>query len=84
MLVIDTGIFVAVADRDEPHHSASVEALRGRNDFVVPAPVIPETAWLIEARLGPDAEARFHIATIDRRDFAVVRPRHCDAFELIP
>ena len=24
------------------------------------------------------------IATIDRRDFAVVRPTHCDAFELIP
>ena len=24
------------------------------------------------------------IATLDRRDFAVVRPAHCDAFELVP
>lgn len=24
------------------------------------------------------------IATLDRRDFTVVRPAHCDAFELIP
>jgi predicted nucleic acid-binding protein len=24
------------------------------------------------------------IATVDRRDFAVVRPRHVDAFELVP
>ncbi len=24
------------------------------------------------------------IATFDRRDFAIVRPRHCDAFELLP
>ena len=135
MLVVDTGIFVAIADRDGPRHSASVEALRGHRDVVVPAPVIPETAWLIEARLGPDAEVRFltavtgpkfqivdpipadyaraveliaryadlglgfvdasiiaiaerlgvtTIATIDRRDFSIVRPAHCDAFELIP
>lgn len=24
------------------------------------------------------------IATLDRRDFAVVRPAHCDGFELVP
>lgn len=24
------------------------------------------------------------IATLDRRDFTVVRPKHCKAFELIP
>ena len=24
------------------------------------------------------------IATLNRRDFAVVRPAHCDAFELVP
>ncbi len=24
------------------------------------------------------------IATLDRRDFAVVRPAHCEAFELLP
>ncbi len=24
------------------------------------------------------------IATFDRRDFSIVRPRHCDYFELLP
>ena len=134
MLLVDTGIFVAAADRDEPHHAASADVLRGR-DLAVAALVIPETAWMIETRLGPDAEARFltlvtsgrfqiqdvhpvdyrrsielirrytdlglgfvdasiiaiaerlnltDIATHNRRDFAVVRPAHCVAFELVP
>ena len=73
MLVVDTGIFVAVADRDEPHHPASVEALRGRSDLVVPAPVIPETAWLIETRLGPDAEALF-LTAVTGSKFQIVDP----------
>lgn len=30
-------------------------------------------------RLGVQA-----VGTLDRRDFSVVRPRHCDAFELLP
>lgn len=97
--------------------------------------MIPETAWLIETRLGPGAEARFlelvtsprftiidliaidyqrssalidtytdlglgfvdasivaiaerrtltQVATLNRRDFAVVRPAHCDALDLVP
>ena len=102
---------------------------------VILAPVISETAWTIETRLGPEAEARFlslvpsdrfqihdvvqtdyrrsielirrymdlglgfvdasviaiaerlnitEIATHNHRDFAVVRPAHCEAFELVP
>jgi predicted nucleic acid-binding protein len=135
VLLIDTGIFIAVADRDEPHHSACADLLRRTADLAVPATVIPEAAWLIEARLGPGAEARFlelvtssrftiidliaidyqrtieligiyadlglgfvdasiiaiaerrsltQIATLNRRDFAVVRPAHCDALDLVP
>jgi len=103
--------------------------------MVVPSPVVPEAAWLIEDRLGPAAETLFlrfvsskrveivdlndedylrcidliegyadlglgfvdssivaiaerlgisTIATLDRRDFAVVRPVHCEAFDLVP
>jgi predicted nucleic acid-binding protein len=102
---------------------------------VIPAPAVAETAWMIESRLGPAAEARFlrllttgeldvidltlddydrcvqlietyadmglglvdasvvtvaerlrigTIATLNRRDFTVVRPRHVEAFELVP
>lgn len=106
-----------------------------RSSLAVTAPVLVESAWLIEARLGPAAEAAFirsinvdelhHIdlthadwqrvaelieqyhdlglgavdasivavaerleitvvATLNHRDFRVVRPRHTAAFELLP
>lgn len=135
MLLIDTGIFVAVADRDEPHHIACANLLRTRSDLAVTATVIPEAAWLIETRLGPAAEGRFltlvtsprftiidpidvdyqraitligaytdlglgfvdasiiaiaerhnvrEIATLNHRDFAVVKPAHCAALDLVP
>lgn len=135
MLLVDTGIFIAAADRDEPRHHDCVTLLRDRDDLAVTATVIPEAAWLIEHRHGPTAEARFlaavtsdrfkiidpvdvdyqraieligiytdlglgfvdasiiaiaerldvtELATLNHRDFAVVRPAHCDAFELVP
>jgi hypothetical protein len=103
--------------------------------MVMSAPVVAETSWMIESRLGPQAEARFlrlvtsgeievidltvadylrcvelietyadlglglvdasvvtiaerlsiaTIATLNHRDFSVVRPRHVEAFELVP
>lgn len=105
------------------------------SQLILPAPVIPETGWMIAAVLGPVTEAafiasvaagdftvadltpndwqrvaelveryadmnlgtvdaavvaiaeRFNIvtlATINPRDFRVVKPAHCDAFELAP
>ena len=86
MLLIDTGIFVAAADRNEPHHSECAALLRSRTDLAVTATVIPEAAWLIETRLGPAAERHnmTQIATLNHRDFAVVRPAHCDALDLVP
>ena len=135
MLLVDTGVFVSVADRNEPRHLECVELFRGRDDLAVASSVIPEAAWMIESRLGPGAEAlcltlvtssrftivdlsladyqraidlitsyadlglgfvdssviavaerfgRTTIATLNHRDFAVVRPAHCDAFELVP
>lgn len=135
MLLVDTGIFVSAADRNEPRHADCADLLRTHRDLAVTASVIPEAAWIIERRLGPAAEARFltlvtsekfdlvdltpddyrnvielieryaelglgfvdasviaiaerlnvtTIATLNRRDFAVVRPAHCDAFDLIP
>lgn len=135
-VVVDTGVFVSAADTDEPRHDQCAELLdRHQDELVVPAPVVPETAWLIEARLGPSAEVRFlrlvtagkltvvdltlpdydrcvalieryadlglgmvdasivtvaenlgvaTLATLNHRDFRVIRPRHVDAFNLIP
>jgi uncharacterized protein len=135
VLLVDTGVFVAAADADEPRHRACADLLRTSRSLAVTASVIPEAAWLIEDRLGPHSETRLlrlvtsdrftivdlesadyeraieliaqyrtlglgfvdasivavaerlaedTIATLNRRDFAVVRPRHCDAFTLVP
>jgi len=135
-IVVDTGVLVSAADSDEPRHDACSSLLRQhRGELIIPAPVVPETAWLIESRMGPAAEVRFlrlittgelevfdldllgyarcvelieaysdmglglvdasvvavaeilnisTVATLNRRDFTVVRPRHVDALELIP
>jgi predicted nucleic acid-binding protein len=135
-VLVDTGVFVSAADADEPRHHQCAQLLdEHRGELVVAAPVVPETAWLLEARLGPSAEVRYlrlvtagvlrvidlvladyqrcvtlieryadlslgmvdasivtvaenlgitTLATLNDRDFRVVRPRHVDAFELIP
>lgn len=134
MIVVDTGVAYAAADRDDPDHPASAQLLAAHpGQLRIPTPVIIETSWLIERRLGPAAEAGFlrsvrageltrvdltdddwdraielvetyaglglvdasivtvaerlaitTVATINQRDFRVVRPRHVDAFTLIP
>ncbi len=135
MLLVDTGIFIAAGDRNEPNHQSCGDLLRARTDLAIASPVVAETAWLIEDRLGPHAEASFlrlvtsdrfdiidlvaddyerclelietyddlglgfvdasiiavaerlgqaTLATLNHRDFAVVRPAHRDAFELVP
>ena len=134
-VIVDTGVFVSAADTDEPRHGDCAGVLTGhRGQLVTTAAVLAETAWLIEDRLGPPAEARFltmalndirivdltrsdyqrcielidryadmglglvdasivavaerltitTVATLNHRDFRVVRPAHCDAFELAP
>jgi predicted nucleic acid-binding protein len=135
VIVLDSGVLYAGADDDDARHAACSVLLDGYpGPLFVPVTVITETAWLIEHRLGPAAEARFlratrteltrvdlldddwdraielvetyadlglglvdasvvavaerlgvtSLATLNHRDFRVVRPRHIDAFELIP
>ena len=135
-VLVDTGVFLSAGDSDEPRHTACADLLaRHRGELVVAGPVVAESAWLIESRLGPSAEARFlrlittgelrvvdlsvddylrcvalietyadmglglvdssivtvaenlgvtTIATLNHRDFRVVRPAHTVAFELVP
>ena len=104
MIIVDTGVLLAVADADDRWHLASTELLANypSDQLILPAPVIPETGWMIAAALGPATEAAFiasvaaaviavaerlnvtSLATINPTDFPVVRPVHCDAFELVP
>jgi uncharacterized protein len=136
VIVVDTGILLAAANRDDRWHREAVEVLAAhRREMLVPAPVVVETAWLIARDLGNHAEAGFvaaagrgefrivdlepvdyqraseilaayadndfglvdacvmaiaerhqitTIATVNPRDFRIVRPAHCDAYTLIP
>ena len=135
-VAVDTGVILSPADTDEPRHEDCAAVLRRyHGQLLMAAPAVAETAWMIESRLGPAAEARFlrlittgefdvvdltlddydrciqlietyadmglglvdasvvtiaerfrigTIATLNRRDFTVVRPRHVEAFELLP
>lgn len=136
MLIVDTGVLVAAADRSDRYHTASAAIIRDDpGPLVTTAMVIAEATYLLDREFGPAAEAALYtsiidgdltiesigpqdwtrirelvttyadlrlggtdasliaiaerlgvttIATLNRRDFAVVRPAHCDALDLIP
>jgi predicted nucleic acid-binding protein len=136
VLLVDTNVFLAAADRRAEAHQRCAAVLREHEGEVAASvPVIAETAWLLLDRLGTASHSRFlravaersiepvdptaadwrrcvalvdsyadlrldlvdaatiaaaerlrlrTLATLNRRDFNVVRPTHCEAFELIP
>lgn len=136
MLILDTGVIVAAADRADPQHAQCGRLLEAETEpMVTTAMVIAECAYLIDRELGPQAESllyqsiidgallvepttaddwqrirelmvqyadlrlggtdasvialaeRFHvnrIATLNHRDFTVVKPNHTAALTLIP
>jgi predicted nucleic acid-binding protein len=135
VLLADTNVLLAAADTSASEHARCVALVQERSDLAVTVPVAAETAWMIESRLGPRAEAAFvsaiaqaelalvelttadwhpcaelittyhdlglglvdasvvavaerlgltEIATLNYRDFAVVRPAHAPAFTLLP
>ena len=136
MLIVDTNIWLAAADRRSDRHSECSAVLRAHGrELAAPVPVIAEASWLMLDRLGAGSQNEFlrtvasgrvehldlaaadwarcveltetyadmgldlmdasvvalaearnlaTIATLNRRDFTVVRPRHVEAFELIP
>lgn len=136
MLLVDTNIWLAAADRRSDRHQDCAQVLRVHvGELAVPVPVIAETSWLILDRLGVASQNEFlrmvasgriepidlepadwarclnltetyadmsldlmdasivavaerlgitTLATLNHRDFTVVRPRHLDAFELLP
>ncbi len=136
MLLADTNIWLAAADRRSDRHGECAAVLREhRGQLAAPVPVIAEASWLILDRLGTAAQAAFlrlitsgqltpvdltgedwqrcaglaeqyaslrldlidasliavaerlgltTLATLNHRDFTVVRPRHTTAFTLLP
>lgn len=137
MIVLDTGVLFAAADRRDSNHERCVAFFDEHADdpLILPTPVAVETAWMIDSRLGAPAEAAFlasvvegaftvheldaqlwariaelvdtyadlrlgtvdasviataerigaqTVATLNHRDFTVVRPTHTDALTLVP
>ena len=59
-LIVDAGPLYAYIDADDRHHTASLNLLSQHpGPLVVPTLVITEVAYLVGARLGPNAEVRF-------------------------
>lgn len=136
MLLVDTNIWLAAADRSSRQHQTCGQLLiEHAHELASTVPVISETGWLLLDRNGPESQHRFlttiaaghvtvidltpadweritdlvdtyadlaldiidastiaaaerlnqtTIATLDHRDFRIVRPAHITAFELIP
>jgi uncharacterized protein len=139
VIVVDTNVLVALADRRDAHHVRCRDWLAGCAEPLIVLPtVVAEACYLIDKYLGPTAEAVFldsigigpdyrfqlaglvdadvrrmaelvrryadrrlggtdasviavcerlsvtTVATVNRRDFANVRPRHLTAFAIVP
>lgn len=77
MLLVDTGVFVAAADLDDRHHRACAALIDSYSDTGLDA--ADASIIAIAERLD-----QMVIATLDERDFRIVRPAHADAFDLLP
>ena len=71
MLLVDTNILLAATDTSTPDHTRCASVLDDHTDLAVTAPVAVETAWMIESRLGPTAEAAF-VGSIATGELAVI------------
>lgn len=64
-MIVDTGVLYALADRSDAAHSAAVDIFKNSDHRVVPEAVIVQTDYLIQMRLGIDAELAFLDALVD-------------------
>ena len=59
-MIVDAGPLYAYIDRDDRHHTASLDLLETHpGPLIVPTLVITEVAYLLGTRLGVEPEVRF-------------------------
>ena len=59
-ILVDTGILYALADADDAWHGRARAWIEDTGDLlIVPVTVLPEVAYLLHTRLGPDVELAF-------------------------
>ena len=86
MLLVDTGVFLAAADDNDPDHDACVDMFASSNEeLVTTALVVAEAGYLIERQLGAAAEAAFFrsLADGDARVESLTESDFARAAELI-
>lgn len=65
MLIVDTGVIVAAADRSDTHHKPCADLLENAPGPLVTSPmVIAEAAYLLNRELGPAAEQALYSTII--------------------
>jgi len=61
VLIVDTGVLLAAADRNDPDHDACAQLLENHDGELVTTPlVVAETGYLIARQLGASAEVQFY------------------------
>ncbi len=78
MLLCDTGVLLAAGNVKDQAHQACLRLLRrAEGPLLVPSPVLGEMGYLLQSRVGPQAEAAFlksfssdgfHVAEIEEED----------------
>jgi predicted nucleic acid-binding protein len=78
MLLCDTGVLLAAGNVKDQAHPACVRLLRqAEGPLLVPSPVLGEVGYLLQSRVGPQAEVAFlnsfggdgfHIAELEDQD----------------
>jgi hypothetical protein len=88
VIVVDTNVLYALADRRDKHHAECTEWFRRNEDVLLVLPtVVAEACYLIDRYLGPAAEAAFldSVGTGDNYVFQLAAqtfaawPNSCDA-----
>lgn len=70
-LLVDTGVLYALADRNDAWHDKCVAFLEvERERLLVPVTVLPEITYLLQTRLGDEAERAF-VRSLVAREFEV-------------
>ena len=85
MILIDTGFWLALANRGDRAHGKAVAALnRYREPFVTTWPVLTETCHLLASRLGYDAELTFmRSAVAGAFEIFALAPSHLSRIEAL-
>lgn len=77
-MIVDTGVFVAAANRDDPdHHGARTLLESLTSTAIVPALVVAEVGYLIARELGAVVEASF-LRSLTTDSYRVESPTAAD------